>query len=71
MTTLQENGHKVRLFGGWYKQDKVYRIDLNGNKTYLGFIQTVRKHKQTTYTTHKNNTAVIGIDMQWLLSDNQ
>lgn len=65
MTTISViKGNKIKMWGGWYRQDRVYFGDV-----LIGRIQVKRHHKRTESSTlcEFENSGVIGSDVRWLI----
>lgn len=57
-------GNKNKLWGGWYRQDKVFYGEI-----LIGRIQVKRQHKRTESSTlcEFENSGVVGNDIRWLI----
>ena len=60
-------GKKTKLFGGWYKHD---RVKYKG-KLLEGSIQLRRKNKRFDTITCFRDMCVLGSDVRWLIKMNE
>lgn len=60
-------GEKIKLFGGWYRHD---RVKYNG-KLLEGSIQVRRKNKRFDTITCFRDSCVLGSAVHWLIKMNE